>query len=261
MDKKFYDETIKMLEEKQKPEKGKPLAEKLYSKPLEKENETAAKFIPELQTIFMKETDSLSIFYHRCFHELTEFKSYQEMEQTEDGTKVSQIGISSLTKSGEKSFEKLKEAIIEELNKREYETISKNPNFQQSLQKEIAWTQERKKDLLSKVGDKDIREQINDILFIPPFSLIPSETEKPSYEMFSSHEERKILNSLVKKITEKNPNFKNSEQVMELFFQSLFSGKFEWKEPIEKTFGEGTFEKLGKLDQKPQEMEKFINGL
>jgi hypothetical protein len=250
----FYNKKIEEFEKKEELKSEKTLAEKLYAKNFE--DKTLAKFVPETQEIFIKESDSLSVFYHRFFHETAEFKSYQETEIIEDGTKVRQLGISFITKSGEKRFENLKEATIEELNKREfYETAFGNPDLPKQLQQEMEWTQERRINLLSKKGDESERERLRDTLYFPyPF-------KKEEREMFESREGRKVLNNLVKKIYAKNNDFKNSDEVMELFFQSIFTGKFEWKELTEKTFGKGTFEELGKKDQNPQELWKFVNRL
>lgn len=264
----------------------------------EVERKTLAEYVPLQQAIFTRETGSFLRFFKRVLHEAITANSYQEIEVLKNKEcGIKQLGIFTKTLSGKECFKNLYEGIVEELVKKLfYERIAGNPNLPKVIQQEIDWSQERKIELLSKIGQlskteieglitslfppknaqslkekfnkpsiveiEELKNAIRDIFSIQMPSVFPRDKEDLPYELFSYSKERKILNRLVRKLYAKNPGeFKEEDGVRELFFQSIFTGKFEWKELVEKTFGKGMFEKLGESDKNPDELEKFVNGL
>lgn len=90
--------------------------------------------------------------------------------------------------------------------------------------------------------------------------------EKPKNiitESFAYQQERKILNTLVDKIFERNPEkFQDREEVFEVFAKGMMNGNIlPVGRLIEKTFGNGTLRRIGKLDQDMKAQENFINAL
>jgi len=77
---------------------------------------------------------------------------------------------------------------------------------------------------------------------------------------FDYEEQRSIFNTLVDTLYERNKNdFKSRDEVFDMFVKAHFTGNiYELGKMIDRSFGKGTFRKIGELDKDTEEQEKFI---
>lgn len=186
-----------------------------------------AYFSPLTQSICVKSTESKLIFLEKVTHEIIHFKSYSALQITnteEPRVDGYRLGLSIISRDGKTTyFEKLDEAVTEELTKKVVLELMNGPLFNNE-------------------GDK---------------------TEQTKANLFTYKEEREFLNNLIDKIFEVNKEkFKNKDELMEIFYKGMLNGNiFPLAKLVDSSFGKGSFRRLGELDQKLKEKKDFIESL
>lgn len=174
-------------------------------------------------------------FARKMFHEMLHFKSFGSLKILEGGQEMveDRRGLRIRTRKGKEYFSSLNEAITEELTKQFIIDLikKKNPLFRTEIEA---------------LEKKDI------------------EPEAIEEQMVSGYgEQREILNLLVDKVFQRNrEQFKDRQEVFDEFVKALFSSNLlSIGKLVDKTFGKGTFRKIGKLDRNSDIQLKFIQSL
>jgi hypothetical protein len=195
-------------------------------------------------------------------HELLHFKSVNAVRAEDKGERLSvyRCGYRITTRDGKDMFRWLNEAVTEELTKQLVKTSQSGQLFRDELQQ----TEEAEK--YSGRSKNDIRRDDNgkafftDDLYYARYEGMKNGQLRFSGERFVYEGERKILHTLIAKLYDRNRDqFKNEDELFERFAKGMFTGTEPIGGLIEKTFGKGTFKKLGELDN--EELENFVDGL
>jgi hypothetical protein len=187
-------------------------------------------------------------FVHELMH-MQSFKSLN-LERSDNPTKQTfkregkslttrRAGFGIFDKTNEKRyFLDIDEAIIEELTIRFDKEYFK---YIPSLQEELRAREEARAILI-----EDNPELAADTVSVITTQLENNDREIKFYR-YSYIEERKRLKTLIKEIYEKNEDqFPSEEEVFGVFVKTVFTGRLlEVARLIEKTFGKGSFRKLG----------------
>jgi len=231
-----------------------------------------------VQGIAMREKMSKLAFMKTVFHEMLHFKSYGAAQiTTGENTELDEyrLGLTVHTRDGKKLyFINLNEAVTEEMTKRFASELLKKELFAD----EIAQTQDVIRNYPQATTDSgkplfdedtfyaEVQESQNwrdatDRLF--GRRILGSGVTNISIEGFTYKAERKILNTLIDKIFERNPEeFYDREEVFEVFVKGMITGNIlPIGRLIEQTFENGTLRKIGELDNDIQAQEKFVNSL
>jgi len=239
---------------------------------------SAAFFNSMLQGVAMREKLSNTAFMKTVFHEMLHFKSHNAAQITVgENPELDEyrLGLTVRTRDGKKMyFVNLNEAVTEEMTKRFARKLLENPLFTDEIkQTRDMMTQHPQaitdsgKPLFDEdtfyaevQGSKSWRESV-DRLF--GRRILGSGITKISIEGFTYQPERKILNTLIDKIFERNPDkFQDREGVFEVFAKGMMTGNIlSIGRLVERTFGNGTLRQIGELDQDMQAQEEFVNSL
>lgn len=253
------------------PENIHVITEKAWPK-----EKSVAFFNSMLQGVAMREKLSNIAFMKNCFHEMLHFKSYSAAQiTTGENPELDEyrLGLTVRTRERKKMyFVNFNEAVTEEMTRRFARRLLGDPLFA----KEIKQT----KDVIRKhpqavtasgeplfdedtfyaeiQGGKTWRESADRL-----FGKLFGSSVKISIEGFTYQPERKILNTLIDKILERNSEkFQDREEVFEIFAKGMMTGNIlPIGRLIEKTFGNGTLRRIGELDQDMQAQEEFVSSL
>lgn len=248
-----------------------------------KEEKGDAFYNSMLQAIAVREQPVKIVFMKKIFDEMLHFKSYNALQITY-GEKPYldeyRVGLTVSTREKSKDqrtpgkniyFVNLNEAVTEEIAKRLTTKLFDNPLFF----KEVKQT----KDVITRypravtdsgepLFDKDTfyAEVESEKSWSEVAGRSFGTQEKPkdiTTQSFAYRQERKILNTLVDKIFERNPEkFQDREKVFEVFAKGMMTGNIlSVGRLIEKTFGNGTFRRIGRLDRNIKIQEDFVNSL
>jgi hypothetical protein len=132
----------------------------------------------------------------------------------------------------------LNEAVVEEIVKKNFWEFIKRNSY---LKEEYEWQNSKEAQKIK----KELAEKRN----IPIEEIMWVSKDGKDYERFAYYNQRKILYYIVKILYQDNiDKFKSQEGVMDLFFKAHFDGKIlEIARLIEKSFGEGSFERIGAM--------------
>jgi hypothetical protein len=237
---------------------------------------SAAFFNSMLQGVAMREKLSNIAFMKTAFHEMLHFKSYNAAQITaEEAPELDEyrLGLTVRTRDGKKMyFVNLNEAVTEEMTKRFAKKLLGNQLFTDEIQ--------RTKEVMKKhpqavtasgeplfdedtfyaeiQGSKSWRESADRL-----FGKLFGSNVKISIEGFTYQPERRVLNMLIDKIFERNPDkFKDREEVFEVFAKGMMTGNIlPVGRLIERTFGNGTLRRIGELDQDVRTQEEVVSSL
>ena len=229
---------------------------------------TSAFYNSELQGVVMEDHHSRLVLTARMLHEMLHFKSYNALQVTKEADpklKAYRVGLTVVTRKGnEIYFRSLNEAVTEEMAKRLTTELSGNP----LLSDEVKQTQK------IMAENKHVRPAFTEDTF---FAAIKKEVIKNKDESqttkiqvtsndFVYKQQRKMLNTLVDKIFDRNPEkFTNKEEVFGVFAKGMMTGNIlPIGKLMDKTFGQGIFNKFSEMDKNRQavdEQEKFIESL
>ena len=173
---------------------------------------------------------------HKLVHELLHFNSFQSLEGKEKNKmKQRRFGFTIKNKENDFLFENIDEAVIEKLAVRfDRESFAKIPQISKL-------TEERNNMIASLVEQYPESKE-----FIENASSIALNGE--DFEVASSrHEEIEILDEIIKEIYMGNrENFESEDDIFNLFAKAVMSGELlPVARLIEKTYGKGSFRKLG----------------
>lgn len=238
-------------------------------------NRGTAFYNSALQSIASREQPSNITFMKKIFHEMLHFKSYNALQVTGgENPELDEyrVGLTVHTRDGKRmNFVNLNEAVTEEMTKRFTLKLLDNVLFAEEVK--------RTKDLVTRypraiTGSGE--PLFDDDTFYAEVESRKSWGEavgrlfgaqekirKITTEGFTYQSERRILNTLIDKILESNPEkFQDREEVFEVFTKGMMTGNIlSVGRLIEKTFGSGTFRRIGELDQDIRTQEKFVNSL
>lgn len=228
-----------------------------------------------LQVIAIREQPVKMVFIKKISHELLHFKSYNALQIT-DGESPElgeyRVGLTLHTRDGQRRlFTNLNEAVTEEIIKNSAAKLFDNPLFAEEI-KQTENIIARYPQAVANSGEPLFN---NDVYYaevegekslskaVSRLLDTQEKSKKITVEGFGYQAERKILNTLIDKILEKNPDkFKSSEEVFEIFAQGMMTGNIlPVGRLIDKTFGIGTLRRIGELDQNIKEQENFVNSL
>ncbi len=231
-------------------------------------------YSPDNQTIAIKDESPGIVFLHNVFHELLHFKSYNALQFTlGEKSKVMLYRLGFFIKgrkNNEEFFDNINEAITEDLTKKFVLKIYLDPLFSKDLKK----TKEvisKYPDMIDSQGEFLIKKEDMFYAAIKKRTLgeliddffCKERMTRMSVEEFTYARQRKNLNILIDKLFERNRDyFKNREEIFELFVKGMVTGNIlPIGRLIEKTFGNGTFRKIGELDSKIEDQRRFIESL
>lgn len=216
-------------------------------------------FSMDKQAIFLPENLSNLVFAEILIHEMLHFKSYQALQTTvgeEPILATYRTGLVTNNRYGSNEiFFSIDEAVTEELTKRALLANSDSPLFVKEIKQTI--------ELAGRYPNSPILN--NDVYYIE--TILDSSEAKTEIGItaneFSYHHNRRILNTLIDKIFERNRDkFDNREQVFRGFVKGMMTGDvLAGGKLIERTFGSGTLRKIGDLDQELDKLEDFVNSL
>lgn len=215
-------------------------------------------FSPEYQAVFSEIKESKVAFAKHLYHEFVHFKSYQAAQRTLEGElDLYRVGLTVYSRDGKRRyFRGLNDAITEELVKRFYfEKIKINPIFKE----EVDEIEKVREIWLAKAKTKEEKEDAMDIARLEP-------KEKESVKgvfTFSFQEQRQMFNNLLDKLYGHNKrDFKDREELFELFVKSMLSGNLlSVGKLVDRTFGKGVFRKIGELDNDIKKQKEFVKTL
>ncbi len=206
-------------------------------------------FKPGQQATAIIESKTRSGTLHSIFHEMGHFKSYTSLETKEDDFQARRVGLYVRTKEGESAFNPLNEAVMEELTLR----------FMREMRHSDFLSQETEQ--LEEVHRKFPHIPLDDA-FAVEYDRSNNGASGFTLAHYGYKEERKALHVLIQKLQERNPEvFRDKEEWFDLFASAMFNGHLlELARNLEKTFGQGTFRKIG--EQKTgKEFLSFVESL
>jgi len=228
-----------------------------------------------LQGIVAREQPARIVFMKKIFHEMLHFKSYNALQiETGENPELDEyrVGLTVHTRDGKSMyFVNLNEAVTEEMTKRFATKLFDNSLF--------AGETKQTKDVITRypravtgsgepLFDEDTfyAEVEGKKSWGEAVGRLFGAQEKPkkiTTEGFTYQLERKILNTLIDKIFERNPEkFQDREEIFEIFAKGMMTGNIlPVGRLIERTFGNGTLRRIGELDQDMQAQEEFVNSL
>ena len=239
------------------------------------EEKDAAFYNSMLQAVAVREEPARMVFMEKIFHEMLHFKSYNALQITNgENSELDEyrVGLNVHTRNGKRMyFTNLNEAVTEEMTKKFATKLFDNPLFVEETRetkeiikrysRAVAYSGEPLFDddtFYAKIESKKSLSEAVGRLF--------GAQEKPKKIItvgFTYQSERRVLNTLIDKILERNPDkFKDKEEVFEIFIKGMMTGNIlPMGRLIERTFGNGTLRRVGELDQDIQTQEKFVNSL
>ena len=232
----------------------------------------------EKQAIAIRDEPINIVFLSKVFHELIHFKAYNALQYTI--AKNPQIlpyrsgFVVNERRNGREIFNNFNEAITEELTKKFTKKLFFNPLFSKELEQTRKTISRhpntvddqgnflmRGEDMFFAKEDKKTLGEIIGNFFKKIFGKEIVTTIR--IREFTYAKERKNLNILIDKLFEKNGNqFKSREEIFDIFAKGMMTGNIlPVGKLIEKTFGNGTFRKIGELDFDIEGQRKFIESL
>ncbi len=210
-----------------------------------------------VQAVAAKEEPRKMVFMENTLHEMMHFKSYNALQLTaEKEPRIApyRCGLVVVGRNAKKQyFSSLNEAITAEMTKRALLKLFKNPLF--------AEEREQTKKIIEKYPN--IRDKSGQMLFDEETYHVEQKGTKVTRNNFSYPEEREILDTLIKKIMEKNPGrFKDKKEIFEIFAKGAITGNIlPMGKLIDKTFGVGALRKIGETDKKAKSLKALVASL
>lgn len=217
-------------------------------------------FDPRSQGIKGARLGSNLLFASYLMHEINHFKShgaFQIISGEPGGADMTyRLGIQLNSRDGQTTFfNAINEAVTEELAKQfiQEEIRKNNPLFSQEIQLTEQLRREHGNEL-----DQDDKPLFTDDMIL---ARLNSQNIIESHK-FARSQERQILYTLQDKLYEANKDhFPNKEAVFDEFAKAMFTGNI-WPvgRMIERTFGKGTFRKIGETTDLA-ELQQYVNNL
>ena len=221
--------------------------------------DTAGVYSSIWQSIAIGETETDLAFAHEVIHEMLHFKSHGALQISTNGELTEyRSGLSATDRAGEKSYlSGLNEAAVEVLTKAAInQLIEGEPLFAAEVQKT-----ERAKVLFEGQVKEDGEPVIDDDVYYAT-GYADGNGGHYSIQTFSYRDERKALDAIADKISEKSHGEYDYNNVSQRILKGMFQGNLlPLAKLIEKTLGKGAFRKIVELDEDPTELRKYIESL
>ena len=225
-----------------------------------------ALFVANNQAIAIKETDVRLQFAKHIIHEMIHFKSYGAAHVREKDRVLDdyRCGLTVYAREdGTRYLGNLNEAVTEELAKRVMLKELENPIFQKEV-KETERIKQKYPNPIDEEGNPFFTEDTYEAHIAGAKGKnIMIETENFTYQ-----KERNILWTLIDKIhisdsrLGENRKFKDREEIFQMFARAAMTGNLlPLGRTVEKMFGKGTLQKIGKLDSDLKKQKVFIEDL
>lgn len=236
---------------------------------------------PELQRIMMREQPSNIIFLMISVHELIHFKSYNAIQVIQEGH--GQLGVYRLglrIKSRDDNtlyLDSFNEAVTEELSQRIIQKFSGHPLFAKEKEHTKKITDQYpdavrasgKTLFTSDVYYAQLKEESKGKKWLKAMGrtfgfkkIIQEEPDVLCQEMVYP-QERKVLNTLIDKLYEKNSDqFSDREAIFDIFAKGMLTGNIlPLGRLVDGTFGRGTLRRIGELDHDTPALEELVESL
>lgn len=233
----------------------------MAEKAFRKKQYIAGFYCADDQSIYIKDdpTRTLRLWAQIITHEFMHFNAFQSLLVKKEGEELDFVEFQrrglKIRKEEKKNswyFQSLDEAIIEELTKRFMNEFLKSAPLFKKDNEAIEQFKHHKNEIGVSLGldEKEMDKIIADLVYVT-ISKTEDETGEDydlAYYTHPHQKERQALNDLVTDIYEKNKkDFQSAEEVFVLFAQATMSDRFlPLGRLIEKTYGKGSFRKLGK---------------
>lgn len=211
----------------------------------------------------------------KMIHEMLHFKSYNALQITSGESpelREYRVGLTVHTRDGKNMyFVNLNEAITEEITKALVTKLFDNELFVQETRRTKSVVRRYPRAVTNSgeplfdddtfyadVDDKKSwREAVGRVFGVQenPRDMIT--------ERFTYQPEREVLNTLINKINERNPEqFQDRKEVFEVFAKGMITGNIlPIGRLIERTFGAGTLRRIGELDEDVKAQQEFVRSL
>jgi len=208
------------------------------------DKEAAAFYCPDDQSVYFKENKNGSLlgFAKILVHEFIHFNAFQtvRIKEEKDELYIQRIGFKIRgAEGGLDYFDFVDESITEELNRRFSDEFFKKSLL---LKKDI-----EKFEKVLGATPPGVIKNVEDLSY---YNNAVKEDGSPGIVgvYYGCPKERKKVNNLITNLYEKNKDdFKSREEIFNLFAQAILSGRLlPVARLIEKTYGKGSFRKLGK---------------
>jgi len=200
-------------------------------------------FYPSEQLIATSYRGPTLTFARLMFHEMIHFKSFGSLKIMKGGRETTEdrVGLHTRIRGGKEYFRSLNEATIEELADRFIADLIS--------QRGLLFREEIENLEQGVETEEDLEEYYDELRLVQP--------------NFAYEEQRDILDRLIDKLYSQNKeNFKSRDEIFDVFVKSMFSNNLlEVGKLIDRSFGKGTFRKIGKLETNPDKQYRFISDL
>lgn len=205
------------------------------------EDNTGAFYWPLRQAVYIRDNLANTVFSECLLHDCLHFKSYNALQKRIGYEKFSdyRMGLLVFSRKGDgRYFSHLTEAVTEELTKEYIFKLWEDPIFEEELKE----TEKLKKEC-PQYDDEEI-------YCLEEFEREDGEM-RVRIEKFSYKEERDNLLWGIEKIFQENQDkFSSREDVWDIFVKSMLDGNLiPLGRIIEKTFGKGSFRRLGEGEE------------
>ena len=231
--------------------------------------ELGGQFDAEHQFVIVRPARSKTEFADYVCHELIHFKSHGAVQVPTEGDTLDfmyRSGFKAHSRDAKRTyFGMLDEGLTEELSKRVVEELKKSRH--QLIADEAEETRKVQAEYGVKAGE--VGEFFSKDLMWAKY-LDENDPKRAQYRVtgfeYAYTEAREVLHTLVSKLYGLNQElFTDKEQIFDLFFKGKLQGNFLGiAKLIDKTFGQGTFRKIGELSGTAKTMDdykKFVESL
>ena len=229
--------------------------------------DSAALYSFDTQAIFYCDKPQRPLFAHRVFHEQLHIKFHQAAQYVEEGgTKKFEEYRSGLSLSSAKredfvsQFRKLNEAVIETLAIRFWEEkIAKSERFRKEIEALARVKQVLRGERTTIEENEGVSEEEAEQI-IEEICAVTDGENGLKLECFSYPCERAALSHLVSTLYERNKVIaQDPSQIFDLFVKSAMTGHMvELAKLIDRTFGTGTFKRLGVISSEKHTKEELL---
>jgi hypothetical protein len=236
---------------------------------------------PEFQRILLREQLSNMVFLTIAMHELLHFKSYNVLQVIRGGKGklgVYRSGLRIQSRDGKTFYlNGIDEAVTEELSQRLIRKFFDHPLFakEEAQTKKIlnqypgALRAPGKTLFTPDVYYAQLKEEskgkkwLKAVGRIFGFKKVIKEEPDILCQEMAYPQERKIFNTLIDKLYEKNTDqISNREAVFNVFAKAMLTGNIlPLGRLVDGTFGKGTLRRIGELDHDTQALEAFVDSL
>jgi hypothetical protein len=218
--------------------------------------EESAFYSSMMQAMALREQSAGVVFMKKVVHEMLHFKSYNALQVMDNDIGEYRVGLTVSTRDGENMyFRNFNEAVVEEMTKNILAKFAGNPLFVEEVNQTNG--------IINRNYDAKMSNGENLFDRDTFYAEMENGSNKINTESFTKEKERKILSILIDKLFERNKEiFKSREDIFEMFSRAMMTGNIiPAGKLIDNTFGVGIFRKIGELDEKINEQEKFVHSL